>query len=195
MNILVSTISFLFVTMVGRATYNILFKRFIKSRIISDIDIKYFYPLFSLFFIGNIIIIFNFVMPIKNLVIPIFIFLIGLVVFDIYKNKITDGTYPRGTTRALFGAGKTPSLSNVIDFVSIATTGNAADFGDLSVAKDHIGSNVASFTRGCWAGGGVGGTTYIDVVDYVTIVTSGNVADFGNLSASKIGVLGGSNNI
>ena len=27
-------------------------------------------------------------MPIKNLVIPIFIFLIGLVVFDIYKNKI-----------------------------------------------------------------------------------------------------------
>ena len=74
--------------MVGRATYNILFKRFIKSRIISDIDIKYFYPLFSLFFIGNIIIIFNFVMPIKNLVIPIFIFLIGLVVFDIYKNKI-----------------------------------------------------------------------------------------------------------
>ena len=34
---------------------------------------------------------------------------------DIYKNKITDGTYPRGTTRALFGAGKTPSLSNVID--------------------------------------------------------------------------------
>ena len=88
MNILVSTISFLFVTMVGRATYNILFKRFIKSRIISDIDIKYFYPLFSLFFIGNIIIIFNFVMPIKNLVIPIFIFLIGLVVFDIYKNKI-----------------------------------------------------------------------------------------------------------
>ena len=88
MNILVSTISFLFVTMVGRATYNIFFKKFIKSRTISDIDIKYFYPLFSLFFIGNVIIISNFIMPIKNLVVPILIFLFGLVVFDIYKNKI-----------------------------------------------------------------------------------------------------------
>ena len=94
MNILVSTISFLFVTMVGGLTYNILFKRFIRSRTISDIDIKYFYPLFSLFFIGNVIIISNFIMPIKNLVIPILIFLFGLVVFDIYKNKIKINLNP-----------------------------------------------------------------------------------------------------
>jgi hypothetical protein len=38
-------------------------------------------------------------------------------------------------TRATWGGGYTPSASNVLDYVTIATTGNAADFGDLTAAK------------------------------------------------------------
>ena len=34
--------------------------------------------------------------------------------------------------------GDTAGFTNIIDFVEIATTGNAKDFGDLSVAKRHV---------------------------------------------------------
>ena len=38
-------------------------------------------------------------------------------------------------TRGLCGGGQTPTKINVIEFVTIATTGNAADFGDLTVSR------------------------------------------------------------
>ena len=37
-------------------------------------------------------------------------------------------------TRAVFGGGSTPARQNVVDFVTIASTGNATDFGDLTQA-------------------------------------------------------------
>ncbi len=37
---------------------------------------------------------------------------------DIYKNKISDGTYPRGSTRGIMGGGAAPSNANVIDFIT-----------------------------------------------------------------------------
>ena len=37
--------------------------------------------------------------------------------------------------RGLFGGGTTGSTSDVIDYVTIATTGNATDFGNLTVAR------------------------------------------------------------
>ena len=38
----------------------------------------------------------------------------------------------------LFGGGNTGSASNVIDYVTIASTGNATDFGDLTVAREAV---------------------------------------------------------
>ena len=38
-------------------------------------------------------------------------------------------------TRGVFGGGHTPTVINVIDFVTIATASNATDFGDLTVAR------------------------------------------------------------
>ena len=38
-------------------------------------------------------------------------------------------------TRGLFGGGQTPTKINTIQFVTIATTGNSIDFGDLTVAR------------------------------------------------------------
>ena len=43
-----------------------------------------------------------------------------------------------GSTRGLFGGGTTGSASNVIDYVTIASTGNATDFGDLTVARYRL---------------------------------------------------------
>ena len=45
-------------------------------------------------------------------------------------------------TRATFSGGATPSYSNVIDYVTIGSTGNATDFGDLPTATTGpTGSN------------------------------------------------------
>ena len=35
----------------------------------------------------------------------------------------------------IFAGGATPSDSNVIDFITIASTGNAVDFGDITSAR------------------------------------------------------------
>jgi hypothetical protein len=80
----------------------------------------------------------------------------------------------------VFGGGDTnggPTSSNVIDYVTIAATGNATDFGDLTVAR-YGAAGCASETRGLFAGGGIGPT---NVIDYITIATTGNAIDFGDL--------------
>ena len=38
--------------------------------------------------------------------------------------------------RGIFGGGYTGSASNVIDYITISTPGNATDFGDLTVARE-----------------------------------------------------------
>jgi hypothetical protein len=40
------------------------------------------------------------------------------------------------TTRGVFAGGTSPT--NVIDYVTIETTGNAIDFGDLTVARSGL---------------------------------------------------------
>ena len=89
-------------------------------------------------------------------------------------------------TRGLWGGGRSdPSGSNPtdeIDFVTIATLGNASDFGNLSVARRYLGS-TSSTTRGFWMGGNSPSAS--DVIDFITITSTGNAADFGNLTAGR----------
>ena len=88
MNILFNVLFFIFISLSGRATYNIFFKKIIYSDTISDIKIKYFYPLFSLFFLGNLIIFLNFFFPIEQFTIPILIFYFLLIIYDLFRNKV-----------------------------------------------------------------------------------------------------------
>ena len=66
---------------------------------------------------------------------------------------------------------------NVIDYVTVASTGNASDFGDLTAARLHAGG-MSNGIRGVFAGG-----SDTNILDYVTIATTGNASDFGNLTA------------
>ncbi len=69
-----------------------------------------------------------------------------------------------------------------MQFVTIASTGNAQDFGDLQAVRyGHTG--FSSPTRGIFAGGYLtpGQTTSID---FFTIATLGNSEDFGDLSTA-----------
>jgi hypothetical protein len=88
------------------------------------------------------------------------------------------------STRGIFsgGAGPAPTytVSNVIDYVTISSTGNATDFGDLTVARADIGS-CSSSTRGIFGGGNPATNT----IDYVTIASIGNAVDFGDLTVTR----------
>ena len=91
-----------------------------------------------------------------------------------------DTTYRGGRGRGVFGGGYTNSPSgftNIIDYITIATTGNARDFGDLAAARQDT-HGLSSVTRGIFAGGTPG---VEDRIQYVTISSTGNAFDFGDL--------------
>jgi len=87
-------------------------------------------------------------------------------------------------TRGLIAGGRLAdaTIINVIDYITIASAGNATDFGNLSVARHTFTQNaMSSTTRSIFAGGNTGSRS--DVMDYVTIGSTGNATDFGNLLA------------
>jgi hypothetical protein len=122
---------------------------------------------------------------------------------------LTQGRYHlkafSSQTRGIFGLGfiLSPAGTNVntMDYITIASTGNAVDFGDASQSRHDPGS-CASSTRGIFAGGR--NPTNVNTIDYVTISSIGNAIDFGDLttitsgctgcSNSTRGVFGGGNN-
>ena len=93
--------------------------------------------------------------------------------------------YRGGRGRGLFLQGRAASPisnSNIIDYVTIATTGNAVDFGDLGRVTLG-GTALASSTRGLSA---TGYNTHpaVNTIDYVTISSTGNAFDFGDLTTT-----------
>ena len=92
------------------------------------------------------------------------------------------------STRACFmgGVGTTGDathVSNVIDFVTISTLGNAQDFGDMTVAVDAL-AGASNSTRGLHAGGRTGtpaAEALQNVIGFITIASAGNATDFGDL--------------
>ena len=81
--------------------------------------------------------------------------------------------------RGVFGGASNPN-SNTIDYITISTTGNASDFGDLTGIRRSL-SACSSSTRGVFGGG----YSTTNVIDYITISTIGIVADFGDLTVAR----------
>lgn len=108
----------------------------------------------------------------------------GPSAYSASSNSATPAAPPIG----LFGGG---TAGNVINQIIITTTGNATDFGDLTVARTEPGS-CASSVRGVWAGGEAGSRT--NIIDYVTIASAGDATDFGDLLVARYALSGCSNN-
>jgi hypothetical protein len=91
-------------------------------------------------------------------------------------------------TRGLFGGGTSSSnldnSINEIDYVTIASTGNATDFGNLTTSHRELAS-CSSTTRGLFAGGRLSPGPNTNVIGYVTIASTGNASSFGTLSSSS----------
>ena len=99
---------------------------------------------------------------------------------------------PAASARGLFGGGAQPfnTKLNLIEFITISTTGNTQDFGDLTVARgSHFG--CSSNVRGVFAGGV--SPSKDNTIDFVTISTTGDASDFGDLSIAASNGSGASN--
>ena len=99
-------------------------------------------------------------------------------------------------TRGLIAGGYTfPSPAttyyNTIEFITIASLGNATDFGDLTSTGTQP-AGVSSPIRAVFAGRSDGGGEE-DVIDYVQIMSTGNAVDFGNLLAGRRNIASASN--
>ena len=109
-----------------------------------------------------------------------------------FGNLVTSGVMfasVSDTTRCLFAGnnGRNISQDATIDFVIFPSTGNAADFGDLSETRGGPGDlGCGSATRGLIGGGyTTSPTVFKDTIDYVTIAQTGNAIDFGNLTQAR----------
>ena len=87
------------------------------------------------------------------------------------------------TRGVAFGGGSgpgAPQAKNEIDYVTIASTGDAIDFGNLT-GTYYSPSGCSSPVRGL-SFGGRAGTNYYNAIDYITIASTGNAQDFGDLA-------------
>jgi hypothetical protein len=113
---------------------------------------------------------------------------------DLSKPSFIQGSCS-SSTRGVFGGGLI-SISpanvavNTIDYITIATPGNAINFGQLTQARRGPAA-CSSSTRGVFGGGFIGApaapATYFNVIEYITIATTGNATDFGDLTQARYG--------
>ena len=89
------------------------------------------------------------------------------------------------STRSIMAGGESPSLTNVMDYVEIATTGNALDFGDMTGENDNGEKSgcggMASPTRGIIHGDQVNNQN----TEFITIASKGNAKFFGELDDKR----------
>jgi len=116
----------------------------------------------------------------------------GNVRYEASNGHRSAGAVSNGI-RAVFAGGDdfvTYSFTD-IEYVTIQSTGNAQDFGDLYTAT-RLTATGNSTTRGIFAGGDTG-PAFINVIQFITTSTLGNSADFGDISVARQGVSGCSN--
>jgi len=108
-----------------------------------------------------------------------------------FGDLITPTNYGAGTASStrglLIGGYSNPSpqenyYTNRIEFITIATLGNAQDFGDYNATNTNQVSAASNSTRGLIWGGGADQANRTNVIDFVTIATKGNATDFGDMT-------------
>jgi len=93
-----------------------------------------------------------------------------------------------GGARGIFAGGTQPGNTAVdtIDYINIATTGNAITFGTLAIAGARTQKGgLASRTRGVFEGGtNISPGNITSTIEYLTIASTGNTVNFGTSATS-----------
>ena len=105
----------------------------------------------------------------------------GDTAFGISQDKRSCGS----DSRAVFMGGHdsesgSPGGTNNIEYITIASTGNGTEFGDLLDAGKILGGGSGNGVRGLFAGGRPSSNT--DRIEYLTVATTGNTTDAGDLT-------------
>lgn len=84
-----------------------------------------------------------------------------------------------------YGSGSYPSsYKNEIESITVATAGNASDFGDLTY-QGQMMTSCADATRGIIAGGYTTAAAGDVTINYITYASAGNATDFGDLTSGR----------
>lgn len=94
-------------------------------------------------------------------------------------------------TRAVWMAGDTysPITTNRIDYITIATTGNATTFGNVATQRRNAAS-MSNDTRMILGGGDNGGNRFNNI-EYIIMASTGNGTSFGTLVSGGTGYFAG----
>ena len=106
---------------------------------------------------------------------------------NVWKGQLGTTVEPPkyfGERGVCFAGVAAPGASNVIDYVTISSAGNATDFGDAVDARKSGGNQVSNGSRGISGGGGDDPGS--NVIQYFAFATLGNAADFGDLSRAIV---------
>ncbi len=120
-------------------------------------------------------------------------------------SRANDGSAAIGNSTYGLFAPRTSSTLYDYERITIASTGNATDFGDVNVVAYNFGGGVNNTTIGLIFGGYDSDlSANTDAISQKSITSSGNATDFGNLTqatdlpagacSSTRGVIGGGNN-
>mgnify|MGYP003318635421 CR=1 FL=1 len=84
------------------------------------------------------------------------------------------------------GENNTPATVNTIDYITIATTGDAKDFGDIATSDTltNTAGGASNSTRAVFGGGNT-----VNTISYLTIASTGDSQNFGDLTQAR-GALG-----
>ena len=105
--------------------------------------------------------------------------------------NLTVGRYGLSATsnstndRGVFGGGvdSGSNYSNVIDYITISTTGNATDFGDLG----YVSSDLEGTTATSNGTSDMGVFSLIGILRYITISSPSNASLYGSVTYAKYG--------
>ncbi len=94
-------------------------------------------------------------------------------------------TEERGRGRGIFSGGyANPNFLKNIDYIDIASSGNAVEFGEwIDSVMLGEGAQCSNHVTGLVGGGN--GSPGLDVIEYITIATTGNGQDFGDLTQNR----------
>ena len=85
--------------------------------------------------------------------------------------------------RGLFAGGYVPTANfyKRINYITMASNGNAINFGDLTIGRNYPGG-MATQTRAVFGGGITAApATLTNLIDYVNIASTGDAVDFGDM--------------
>ena len=117
---------------------------------------------------------------------------------DLTKGRLDSLISDRGAcgggndrTRGLIAGGNTPGdggARKTIDFVTMASTGDSSDFGELIQQRFDFNGSVGNGVRAIFAGGYSQTTpaaTFFKSIETVNVQTRGSTTKFGELSATR----------